>query len=105
MNALTAFHAAIGADGASFMRFSLTYDGELRSNGDRRQKWEIRKHLHPQLEELWQIDPSLQRVLDGRLIPAGGYFQTEMHHSQPSARKLEAHQTAIDLCKPIVRGN
>ena len=103
MNALAALHAWIGAEGTPVIRFSLTYDGELRSNGDRRQKWEIRKYLHPQLEELWRIDPSLQRVLDGRLIPAGGYYQTEMHHSQPSGRRYEADATAIDLCAPIVR--
>jgi hypothetical protein len=85
------------------MRFSLTYDGELRSNGDPRQKWDIRKHLHPQLEELWRIDPSLLRVLDGRHIPAGGYFQTEMHHSQPPGRKIDADISAIDLCAPVIR--
>lgn len=85
------------------MRFSLTFDGELRSNGDPRQKWEIRKYLHPQLQELWSIDPSLRRVEDGRYLPPGGYWQTEMHHSQPSATRVKREENSLDLCAPIER--
>jgi hypothetical protein len=36
--------------GTSLMKFTLTYDGELKSNGDPKIKWEIRKRFHPQLK-------------------------------------------------------
>ena len=44
-----------GPYGPSLMKFTLTYDGELKSNGKPRDKWKIRNHLSPQLEELWKI--------------------------------------------------
>jgi hypothetical protein len=44
------------------MKFTLTFDGELRSNGTRAEKWKIRQHLHPQLQELWSIHPPLQTL-------------------------------------------
>jgi len=48
-----------------FMRFTLIYDGPLKSasGSDNRQdnKHEIRKALHPQLAEVWQGHHSLQR--------------------------------------------
>jgi hypothetical protein len=95
-----------GALGAPAMKFTLTYDGELRSNGDPRQKWEIRKYLHPQLDELWRIDPALVRLLKFRYVPQGGYWHSEMHHSVMDERKpAEPDPTSIDLCKPIEREN
>jgi hypothetical protein len=45
------------------MRFRLTYDGELTSSSDdarKQEKWNIRKHLQPQLAELWEVHPALQ---------------------------------------------
>ena len=87
------------------MKFTLTYDGELRSNGDHRQKWEIRRHLHPQLEELWQIDPALIRLSRFRYVPPGGYWHSEMHHSVADERTPpQPDENSIDLCKPIERG-
>jgi hypothetical protein len=44
------------------MRFRLTYDGELKASGANNraaEKWVIRRQLHPQLAELWEIDPVL----------------------------------------------
>ena len=39
------------------MEFTLVYQGPLRSNGDAKHKHEIRKALHPQLEDLWRQEP------------------------------------------------
>jgi hypothetical protein len=87
------------------MKFTLTYDGELRSNGGKDQKWEIRKQFHPQLEELWQIDPTLKRVLNDRYLPPGGTFSIDAHHSEPEKpRKKPPNPKHLDLCAPISRG-
>lgn len=47
----------------SAMRFHLTYDGSLkaasRSNSRTSEKWDVRKHLEPQLAEFWTIHPAL----------------------------------------------
>jgi hypothetical protein len=43
------------------MNFTLTYDGNLKANGDIKLKQEIRRIFHCQLQELWKgssIDPS-----------------------------------------------
>jgi hypothetical protein len=34
------------------MKFALTYDGELRANGNPKHKWEIRQQISPQLGNL-----------------------------------------------------
>jgi hypothetical protein len=39
------------------MRFTLTYDGPLASNGSTARKHDIRLKLHPQLKALWQYPP------------------------------------------------
>jgi hypothetical protein len=97
------------------MKFVLTYDGELRSN-DVRQKWEIRKHLAPQLKELWQIDPTLQQTYYSRRLPTvRGYFVSVIHHSADDQREPDEEKTgaplppgwggaSINVCEPIARG-
>ena len=42
------------------MNFTLTYDGDLNSNGDRRHKHEIRRVFHHELAELWKASPLSQ---------------------------------------------
>ncbi|GAA3295282.1 hypothetical protein Dvina_30485 [Dactylosporangium vinaceum] len=39
------------------MRFTLTYDGPLKPDGDARHKMDIRRQLHRQLAELWTHEP------------------------------------------------
>jgi hypothetical protein len=39
------------------MRFTLTYDGPLRSGGNTRVKHTLRQHFHPQLKHLWEHVP------------------------------------------------
>jgi hypothetical protein len=49
------------------MRFRLTYDGPLKAAGSSTraaEKWIIRRALHPQLAELWDVDP----VLNGHAL-------------------------------------
>jgi hypothetical protein len=57
------------------MRFRLTYDGILRSTSNNprpNEKWDIRKQLHPQLAELWQVHPALQGYQMGYAAGAFG---------------------------------
>jgi len=71
-----------GLSGPSIMKFTLTYDGELRSNSRPSTKWEIRKQISPQLQELWRVHPVLQHLQRQRTIPAfSAYPVTERHHS------------------------
>lgn len=88
------------------MKLTLTYDGELRSNGDIKQKWAIRKQLHPQLEELWGINPVLKRVLEDRDWPIGGALYSDVHHTEsvPIREKTREDERVIDLCAPIEKG-
>ena len=39
------------------MEFTLVYKGQLKSNGNVKQKQEIRRAFHPQLMALWQCPP------------------------------------------------
>jgi len=93
------------------MKFTLTYDGELPSGGNRnsrsKEKWEIRKAIHPQLEELWQTSPTLRRVAR-TYVPAGGevYLRWEGHHLGEKTEEAEEESrgrdpTDIHLCAPI----
>jgi hypothetical protein len=46
------------------MRFRLTYDGCLQSDGTAQHKHEIRREFHPQLKRLWDVDPNLKAFAD-----------------------------------------
>ena len=99
--------------GISIMKFTLTYEGELRSNDDYRRKWEIRNRFHPQMQELWKINSALQGVLRNRYVPVGqgGWMSWETHHDEdndnpmpmqpPDESKYGKHR---DLCEPIIKG-
>jgi hypothetical protein len=88
------------------MKFTLTYDGELRSNGKPKKKWEMRQQISPQLQELWRVDPVLNQVLRRRLIPRHGYMQIDTHHTLESylAPHTSGGTDNMDLCEPIGRG-
>ncbi|MCC6779196.1 MAG: hypothetical protein IT537_21640, partial [Hyphomicrobiales bacterium] len=54
------------------MRFTLTYEGRLPSSGNKPKLshvWEIRRHFHPQIEELFDEHPVLSEQ-----VPQGEYF-------------------------------
>lgn len=95
--------------GLSLMKFTLTFDGELPSNGKPKKKWNIRKALHPQLAELWRIDPALQRVARDSHIPAKrGVIQSGQHHTldtgDPPFQLFPADMPLINLLEPIEIG-
>jgi len=96
------------------MKFTLTYDGFLPSCGNRnprlKEKWDIRRKLHPQLAELWQADPVLAKVARHSKLPkAGGLASFEQHHSFPEYQPADQNFSYIDICRkemtfiPLVR--
>jgi len=93
--------------GYETMKFALTYDGELRSNRGPQDKWDIRKQLHPQLQELWQVDPSLRRAETFRHLPRGSFTSIETHHTtEPPLRTalVNPREDTIDLLAQMERG-
>jgi hypothetical protein len=87
------------------MKFTLTFDGELPSSGNKpkpEHKWQIRHQIHPQLYELWMTHPTLKAIsMESAWIPKKGTFsRIEMHHSvSPGAiRPAPDH---MNLCAPI----
>jgi hypothetical protein len=71
------------------MRFTLTFDGQLRASGNSsrkaKDKWDIRQAIHPQLAELWQTNPILAPLgrIGVRIPIPGSYLRFEQHHSVP----------------------
>jgi hypothetical protein len=99
-----------GPYGLPLMKFTLVYEGELRADDRPPRKWEIRKYIHPQLKELWITNPTLIQVQRNRLIPKGGDWMVEGHHSLDNHTALPTHARPggpsdnIDLCEPITIG-
>jgi hypothetical protein len=93
------------------MKFILTYDGPL-SSGNRAtsripQIWDIRKHIHPQLEELWRTNPALQRLKKSAVVhPTYHYGKAELYHLAPDELAEGDPLTGgmIRLTEPINRG-
>jgi hypothetical protein len=88
------------------MRFVLTFDGELPSNGKVRDKWEIRKQFHPQLQELWRVHPATQEIMRYRHIPTegGAYMPMVRHHSIARPEQDLRPYPSIDLCEEVSIG-
>jgi hypothetical protein len=89
------------------MKFTLTYDGELRSQGRPKEKWAIRQHVDPQLRELWKITPSLADITYARHVPVTpGFPIWDIHHSADKNLPLSSppDDTWIDVIAPIERG-
>lgn len=94
----------------TLMKFTLTYDGELPSAGNRssrvKEKWEIRKAIHPQLAELWENSEELRR-LALRQVPMdqGAFFPVETHHSvaavPPPGARMEKRDGYLHLCEQL----
>lgn len=87
------------------MKFTLVYEGELRSNDGAKRKWDIRKHLHPQLQELWKVNGTLKNLRTQHRIPEAGCYHVEKHHSLPEGPLAPITGGAIDLLEPVKRGN
>jgi hypothetical protein len=98
------------------MKFTLTYDGSLPPSGNKankQTKWDIRKQLHPQLDDLWTNHPAMRAVYENRHFPkTGGAPLLQTHHQIGgpvigAVRRLHTGPTPpppvelLDLCKPI----
>ena len=105
MSASLSFKRGDGVYGAPLMKFALTYDGELPSNGKVQDKWEIRKKLDPQLRELWQVHPAARAISEYRYIPLGtAYLPGSRHHSEAPVSQTVRVRPSIDLCERVERG-
>lgn len=100
--------------GSPFMKFTLTYDGRLPPSANKpksKEKWEIRKQLHPQLVDLWSNHPSLRRAEEAREFPLNGAMLMQRHHLHPGALRFPrtlpdpeyVDEGKIDLCANIDR--
>jgi hypothetical protein len=91
--------------GLSVMRFTLTYDGPLSSNGSTGKRSEkkqtIREQIHPQLAELWKTHPSLIGLQRGRYIAAHIIGEPE---DNPHGEEGNALPGDVDLCAPVTKG-
>jgi hypothetical protein len=83
------------------MKFTVTYDGLLPSNGNSVDKWRIRKQLHPQLMELWQSHPVL-RALEGYSV---NYYLSKYLEQRPDVRPesfgIQPSVDKLHYCAPI----
>jgi hypothetical protein len=70
-----------GPYGLPVMKFTLTYDGELKSNANTAEKWRVRNHLSPQLEELWAVSPILRQLTANRYVGHAREIITDVHHT------------------------
>lgn len=75
--------------GPYFMKFTLIYDGELKANSPKQKKWDIRKTLAPQLEQLWRVSGTLADLKASRYATTGLGYVFEMHHDNPYPRVPE----------------
>jgi len=80
------------------LRFLLTYDGPLPSNGSRLDKHHIRRQLHPQLRRLWEVEEALVLLEE----PARSSFRVEGFDFVPVAtKKLElVCQLSVMILQP-----
>jgi hypothetical protein len=98
------------------MKFTLTYDGPLPSSGNKPKneaKWDIRKKLHPQLNDLWTSHPALCEVYENRHFPkTGGASLSHVHHLHPGpvyppppavnvSSDYPSDREILDLCESI----
>jgi hypothetical protein len=88
------------------MKFTLIYDGPLPPNGSPADKWMIRKYIHTQLQELWEIHPSLRDTLRRRFVPRAQPFNiNDIHHIADDLNAFTQVPSGedIDLCESIER--
>jgi hypothetical protein len=94
------------------MKFTLTYDGELKASGNASNKrdliWGIRQQIGDQLLDLWRVHPALRSVAIHWYIAKDkifGWF--EKHHSNFSSDSSGPppeptdREDCIDLCGSI----
>jgi hypothetical protein len=94
------------------MRFRITYDGELKAAGNNNtrsaEKWAIRRALHPQLAELWEVDPALKgNALLYPVPPSSEALPAEERGKKGVQAQRDKLRTPIESgghnCIPLVR--
>jgi len=102
------------ASGAPLMKFTLVYDGDLPSSGNKPKpdaKAAIRAQLDPQLRELWEARTDLRRLRVHRVLHTTMIPGPLPHHSiteipppflTPNSIAPD-NPNLIDLCPPIER--
>jgi len=101
------------------MKFTLRYTGTLpsvsNSNRRLREKWAIRRQLHPQLVQLWKTEPGLRELAQHRVFGSQGDLLRFQLHPQtysrltresssrnaPAHREIDLREEFIDLCPPL----
>lgn len=96
-----------GLYGLPIMKFTLTFDGKLKSNANTKEKWDIRNQISPQLQELWETHPVLIQTIKQKYVSAGREIITDVHHSvsdlypKPFPHGIAG---AFNLCETISKG-
>jgi hypothetical protein len=95
------------------MHFCITYDGELKSAGGATrsaEKWAIRRKIHPQLAELWEVHPALMGQVMLYAVPdtareAGLGGQQVVEEAKKKQREVLRAPISVGghNCVPIVR--
>jgi hypothetical protein len=94
------------------MRFTLTYEGPLSASGNKpkpREVWQIRRALHPQLNEPWLVHPALKNLHITAQVPKSGatFFAERYDTDAPDASYHRGIPLGgpdrINLCAPIQR--
>ncbi len=73
------------------MKFTLTYDGPLPASANKSKpqaKWDIRKQIHPQLEDLFHSHVALQGLEPNDAFPLDGAVALQGHHALSRGRQL-----------------
>jgi hypothetical protein len=103
----------VAAWGTPLVKFTLTFDGALPSGGNgsktaKKAKWVIRQQFHPQLVELWNLNPALKRIHKHSVVPKNSVFPWfEGHHQGTEGDgivPLAIPNDHIDLCALVDRG-
>jgi hypothetical protein len=85
------------------VKFTLSYDGKLHASGSVAEKWDIRRHVQPQLQELWQTSAVLKRTANATVPPPekGGWVYMEQHHDVPEPSEITLPRGYRRLCDPL----
>jgi hypothetical protein len=80
------------------MNFTLTYDGELKTDGNKQHKHEIRRVFHRQLAEFWKASPICQlKKPDDALVRTIGKYK---FFPLTSSARNEVAELQITLLRP-----
>jgi hypothetical protein len=106
------FTYGYSACGAPLMKFTLTYDGPLSGSGNSSrkttEKWSIRRHLEPQLKQLWGTHPALLQTKESGVVPIDREFtmsqRHHLHEERVETKNVHNYPHTLDLCESIARG-